>query len=58
MNNNDPFAIFGNVAQAATDAVLSTLTHVLPIVLPFLALAAGIRYILTKVKFGKVAGKE
>ena len=57
MNNNDPFAIFGNVAQAATDAVLSTLTHVLPIVLPFLALAAGIRYILTKVKFGKVAGK-
>ena len=55
MTTTNPFAVFGDVAQAATSAVLNSLTAVLPIVLPFLAIAGGIKYILTKVKFGSVA---
>ena len=55
MNTTSPFAVFGDIAQAATSAVLNSFTAVLPIVLPFLALAGGIKYILTKVKFGSVA---
>ncbi len=55
MNTTNPFSVFGDVAAAATSAVLNSLTAVLPIVLPFLAIAGGIKYILTKVKFGSVA---
>jgi hypothetical protein len=46
MNNTDPYALFGDIANTVVSTSVNALQAALPVVLPIVALFAGIKYVL------------
>jgi len=49
------YSVFNDVANTATNATLGAVTHLLPVVLPVLAVLFGIRWIIGKINVRKAA---
>jgi hypothetical protein len=55
--NNNPYAVFGDIAQTVVSTGVNALTAVLPIALPIVALYAGIKFILRSGSVSKLFRK-